>query len=96
MNNILTPNMDWNREQLIAYIKQNVIGDGTKKPKSPIDKYGFRTCGICDTWLWNTYGETIEDATTEELWQIITINNSYWLNKYCDRYHELQNSKRRK
>lgn len=82
------PEEDWTREQLIQYIKDHVIGDGTKEPKSPIDKYGYRGWGICDCWFWNTVSPRLKDATDDELWKIIAINNTFWLHKYQKWYHE--------
>lgn len=81
------PEEDWTRDQLIEYIKKHVIGDGLNEPKSPINKYGYRSSGICDCWIWNTFPR-LEDATDDELWKIIAINNTFWLHKYKKWYSE--------
>lgn len=49
-------------------------------------KYGFTISGISDGWKW--YEDKVKSAPKTDLLIMISIANTYWLNKYMKWYEE--------
>lgn len=57
-------------------------------------KYGYTFTGICDGWRWDK--ERLNEASSEELWQMLAISAMYWQSNYELWYEELQDKMREK
>lgn len=62
-------------------------------------KYGYTYCGIGDGFNFfreNTINDVakehgykaLDDSTDVELWEMLALINTYWLNKYKERYYK--------
>lgn len=62
-------------------------------------KYGYTYCGICDGFEFFRTGtindiakehgyKPLDEATDVELWKMLALSNTYWLNSYREWYYK--------
>ena len=93
---ILKPNTNFH--QLQEYVRNNLVIPYEAIGMKPFSTYGFFHYGVHDYWHWyeekdfsSEYAKKIvkvegykplEEATKEELWMMIAICNTEWLDMY--------------